>query len=386
MFGLPPLRRTLEAALRDVESDKPEVRAAAATDLGFVDGDDAPWALGALRPLLEDSASVVRAAAVTSLGILRDGEHLEALARCFDDEDPRVRQEATVAVASLGGPRALEVLRAGLEHPHAEVRYQALLALAVCAPEEGLGAALSALESPDRWIASEAALLAGQLLGGDPERPRATPTHSWDEATHRRVREALARRLDDLDDRVAVCAAASLARLGDATATPVLLAAVRGTRRIVGDDAEEVTLAVLNGLALAPERYQTEARAALGAVAWRLLPSPRRLHARVALCRLGDARACQELLAQLRSPWPARRVEAAKMARLARYTEALEPLLGLLAGSTEEVFAAVEALGSLGGRRAREALLRLSVDTEDEELRVAARRAAAGLSCEEEGS
>ena len=60
MFQPSPLRRTYAAALRDLTSSKPAVRAAAAADLLAVGADTPRAAADALAPLLADRDAAVR--------------------------------------------------------------------------------------------------------------------------------------------------------------------------------------------------------------------------------------------------------------------------------------------------------------------------------------
>ena len=63
MFRLPPLRRTLEAALRDASSRTAATRASALSDLVHHAEAERSVVLGALERGLRDEASQVRAAA-----------------------------------------------------------------------------------------------------------------------------------------------------------------------------------------------------------------------------------------------------------------------------------------------------------------------------------
>ncbi|MBK6531164.1 MAG: HEAT repeat domain-containing protein [Deltaproteobacteria bacterium] len=167
MFQPSPLRRTYAAALRDLTSSKPSVRASAAADLLSVGTDTPRAAADALAPLLDDRDSSVRTAALTTLGALDARHLLDAIAARLDDGESTVRQMAAVALSDLGGERALDALRGALRHRHDDVRYQALLGIVRASPSEGFAVALEAVDDADPWIASEGAEQLGYLL--DPQ-------------------------------------------------------------------------------------------------------------------------------------------------------------------------------------------------------------------------
>src|SRR6478735_5339794 len=132
MLAPPPLPRTLEAALRDVGSQTPRVRAAAIVDL--VQHAQAQRSLlgqatGLLEKLLTDSASEVRGAAAVGLGDLRASDALPALLVAVEDDDAHVRQMALTALGEIGDGRALPRLQRALGDARPEMRYQAIIAL-----------------------------------------------------------------------------------------------------------------------------------------------------------------------------------------------------------------------------------------------------------------
>ncbi len=292
MFGLTPLRRTYAAAVRDLSSPRPEVRASAAHDLGLV-GDASPReAADTLAPLLGEPHAAVRGAVLQALAILAARHLVDAMAARLEDPDSEVRQVAAMAIAEVGGDRALAHLRAAMRHTHPEVRFQALLGIIEMDPGEGLGVAIAALESDDPWIASEAATQIGDLLGPDrscgmnPSRQRRPGV----EACVRAVAvEALAALLDSPQDRVVVTAAIALGRAGDPRAVPALSHFVLGRRAVAGDDVADLLRDAMDALAAAPKEVAGEARAALESMASRVLPTVRRRLARETLAAL-DAR------------------------------------------------------------------------------------------------
>lgn len=279
MFQPSPLRRTYAAALRDLTSSKPAVRASAAADLLSVGTDTPRASADALAPLLDDRDASVRTAALTTLGALDARHLLDAIAARLDDDESTVRQMAAVALSDLGGDRALEALRAALRHRHEDVRYQALLGIVRAAPAEGFAESIKVLDDADPWIASEGAEQLGYLL--DPHR-EALVELSADERA--RALDALRRVSDDRDPdrlRVAVLAAIARVRAGDDGAIATVIAFARAELTIPGKDSAELRLDAID--ALGSVRAHADARAALERLARSILPTPARAHARLAL-------------------------------------------------------------------------------------------------------
>jgi HEAT repeat protein len=376
MFGLSPLRRNYDAALRDLRASKPAVRASAARDLGMV-GDVQPRAAAdALAPLVDDTFSEVRSAALTALGVLRARHLADRVATRLDDGDSDVRQLAAVALAEMGGERALELLKQSLESDHADVRFQCLLGVLSLDAREGFAVAVASLASDDPWIAAEAAEQVGRLFALDPDH---RTENALDDDARARALAALRAELDDPSQRVAVSAAMALARMGDDGVVPLLCDFVRGRRRVEGADTEALTAEALELLGAVTGDAAAPAREALAVVAWRVIPSPERNIARAALARLGDPRACDDLIEQLRSLLPGRREAAVKLVRVARLQGAEGALLSLLDDGGVEPAFVIDALGAVGGERTRNTLSRVARTHDKSEIRDAARRALSRL-------
>ncbi|MDB4930793.1 MAG: repeat protein [Myxococcaceae bacterium] len=279
MFQPSPLRRTYAAALRDLTSSKPAVRASAAADLLSVGTDTPRASADALAPLLDDRDASVRTAALTTLGALDARHLLDAIAARLDDDESTVRQMAAVALSDLGGDRALEALRVALRHRYEDVRYQALLGIVRAAPAEGYAECVAVLDDADPWIASEGAEQLGYLL--DPQRE---PAVELTDEQRARALDALRRVSDERDParlRVAVLAAIARVRAADDGAIATVIAFARGELTIPGKDSSELRLDAID--ALGSVRRHADARAALERLARSILPTPARAHARLAL-------------------------------------------------------------------------------------------------------
>src|SRR5688572_20599418 len=133
MLAPPPLPRTLEASLRDLDSTRPEVRASAIGDLvrhARRDDDVKKTALPKLEARLADEHPGVRAAAAIALGDLEAKDVLPKLLVLVDDDDAHVRQMAINALGEIGDERAAPRLRRALTDSRPEVRYQSTIAIA----------------------------------------------------------------------------------------------------------------------------------------------------------------------------------------------------------------------------------------------------------------
>src|SRR5262245_39902785 len=97
-----PTTITTDAALRDLSSTKPRVRAAAAAALGDAEEGRRVGVFAALLRALDDLDPDVRASAALSLGELRDEDSVQPLILRLDDGVPMVRQSAAVALGRLG--------------------------------------------------------------------------------------------------------------------------------------------------------------------------------------------------------------------------------------------------------------------------------------------
>lgn len=339
MFTPSPLPRTLAAAMRDVEHKKLEVRLSAVRDLGRLAAAPDEQAIATLlRTLSSDPSPTVRAEAAMALADAGAKPAIEGLLGARRDEHPRVRQMAVLAlgeVASESDQEACRAIEQTLSSDEPELRFQALVALHHAAPERAQPAVLEALDDEDAHIRYVALRILEERWVE--ERAPAAPEHVLE-----RARDAL----EDADSAVRLAAAILLARAGDRSGSDVIVAAIDtgiGAREL--EDAQ-------TAIELSGELGLTAARRGLERRAWGLFGmsrDPFAWQARVALARLGDARARRGIIRGL-SAWTrdARTlaVAAAGRARLEEARSALEAMRG--DGARADPDAVEEALAQLG--------------------------------------
>src|SRR6476619_3126583 len=117
MLAPPPLPRTLEAALRDLRSARPDVRASAIGDLvrhARASESVRRDAVAQLERALDDGAPRVRSAAAVALGDVSASESVAKLLVAIEDADVHVRQMALNALGEIGDPRVLPRLTRAL--------------------------------------------------------------------------------------------------------------------------------------------------------------------------------------------------------------------------------------------------------------------------------
>ena len=346
-----PLPRNLEAAFRDLESDRASTRASAVRDIvrhGLRGDASRARAIGRLEGLLKtDRVAGVRSEAAVALSDLGAHEALPSLLLAVEDDDAHVRQMAIAALGEIGDRRAVPRLERALADGRPEVRYQAVIAFARLAkddPRAVADALLRALEDRDpsiRYIAMRVAEEQREA-SGEPLRD-----------------DALAARAEELvagdDPATAVVALLYLARTG----------AERGRRGVLDVVAERVITPELEDeqacVELAGELRMTEAIESLERRAWGTRRLLRTLlswgagdgascawHARIALARMGHERARAEILAELGS-W---RRDVREAAVVAAGKAGLREAKGTLRDLTQG--------GSVDAALLREALVRIA--------------------------
>lgn len=320
MLGFQPLPRTLDAALRDAEHARPDVRLASLSDLkrhARSGSDDALRAL--VARLQSDPEPQVRANAALSLADIDARAELDVLVAATSDQEPAVRQMALLGVGELAEPEHTEARAAatrGLVDRLPAVRYQALVALARLLGDGSLEALLVGSRDADPEVRHVAFRLAEEVFGGRASEQVPLPLVQ-------RARGALR------DDNVGVQVAAAilLAVLGDAAGSERLVEAINGRRRIAHVEDEIIVVELCGQLKLEQATPGLERRA-FGLFGGR---TPVSWHARVALAELGHERAKSAILRGL-SAWSrdARTlaVAAAGRARLQEARELLERMAG----------------------------------------------------------
>lgn len=329
MFGWDPLPRSLEAALRDACDPKTWVRVSAVRDLSrHVESRADEEAVAMLvRVLGSDPSAEVRDAAAVALADGQAHGATAALIEALDDVTIHVRQMALLALAEIGDardPAVAPALEAAVLSEYAPVRFQALIATERLAPDRAEAALLAATEDPD----VEVRHLAFRLLEERVETARA-PTPPDDAAQgapqpNRAVRRAAENALSDTSVAVRTAAAILLARMGDAAGNAALVAACSHAGRALSDEDRQAAIE------LCGERKLEGARRALERRAWGFFGAGGvRWAARIALARMGDARARANIMSGL-SAWNRdARTFAVVAAGRARLSEARDRLLAL---------------------------------------------------------
>jgi HEAT repeat protein len=339
MLGFTPLPRTLEAALRDAEHARADVRLATLADLKrhAREGSEAARKL-LVRQLAADPEPRVRAGAALALADIDAFGEISALVNATGDQDPSVRQMALLGVGELAPPEhaeALAVATRGLVDRLPAVRYQAVVALARLQGEASLEALLVGTRDADPEVRHVAFRVAEEVFGG----------RSLEQAPLPLVQRARGALRDD-NRAVQVSAAILLAVLGDSAGSERLVEVINARQRILHAEDEAVVVELCGQLGLTNATLGLERRAfgLLGArtpVSW---------HARVALAELGHPRAKEAILRGL-SAWSrdARTLAVAAAGR-ARLREA-RPLLLRMASEPgrAEPEAVSDALAAIDG-------------------------------------
>jgi len=165
--------------MRDLGSGSPKARAAAAHALGSVtDAVEKRRAVDALVRALDDDRPEVRSEACASLGELREPGALPMLLKRLDDGVAGVRQNAAIALGTIGHPDAFEPLAEALRSGPADLRYQAATSLAEIDPVRALEPALAALADRDPQVVGAARL--------QPVRSASASASAWSRRSRRR--------------------------------------------------------------------------------------------------------------------------------------------------------------------------------------------------------
>ncbi|MBK6514565.1 MAG: HEAT repeat domain-containing protein [Polyangiaceae bacterium] len=310
-----PLPRTLEAALRDITDRKVQVRVSASKDLVAHVAADRAKVVSALEKALGDSNGLVRASAAEGLGAVEGKEALSALLVAVEDEHQIVRQTALQALGEIGDARAQQRLERALKDARPEVRFQAVMAYPRVASsrEDAMAALAEATRDDDDSVAHIAFRMAEELS----EDARGVVADAILARAERCLTHASA--------KVRGVAAVVLATAGRPECDPLLREMIDG--KLPDAEPEDVAAAIeLAGARGLQDVVPALRRRAFGGL---LRRDPFQWQARVALARLGDARAKSEILAELGAGSFERRTLAVSAAGRARLSEARGLLLAM---------------------------------------------------------
>jgi HEAT repeat protein len=345
MFGAPALPRTLEAALRDVSSKKARIRAEAARELVPHVEANRTRVVRALEQCLRDEDAGVRAAAAMALGDVKGSEALAALLIAIEDDDGAVRQMAIVALGELGDGRATERLRRALSDPRPEVRFQAVMAFprVTSHRDVAMQALIDATRDSDPLVVHIAIRMAEELCGAG----------ALDDAMLARARALVAHPSALVRTACAIVVAnAEEGEVREDGAREVLVDLLNGVLETSDVEDEAAAIELAGELGLEGARPGLERRA-FGGPLGRLVGRGRYAWlARVALARMGHARACREIVGELGSWQRDKRTLAVAAAGRARLVAARE-LIASMRGddSRADPVAVAEALVALEGAR-----------------------------------
>lgn len=340
MFQPKPLPRNLGAALRDARADKVSVRRAAIRDLGRLACGEA-WesAARALRDALRtDSNASVRAEAALSLANGEVRVALDDLLVAATDAHAEVRQMALLALGELGARGHVETARTvseALLDTVPELRFQALIAAArleLPGLRDHLVRAFQDGDAQVRYIALRLGDEATAGLEGDPSA-----------ATLVKSAEPL---LEDPELTVRTAAAMMLCRFHRDRSAAAIAEALNANLQLPAPEDQQ-TLIELAGELLVTDSGPGLRRHAFGRFG--LVPGRFAWQAKIALARLGDARAQHTLLKELRSRDRDARTVAVVAVGRSGMKQAIPQLMRLREENGADPEALAEALSALNG-------------------------------------
>ena len=321
MYVWSPLPRSLGAAFRDVSHAKPRIRISAIADL-------VRWAETEARErclqqlvttLRKDEDLEVRAAAALALADTGAVETLDALIEAAEDGPPRLRQMALVAIGELATPdrvAALVPVRAALDSEAPALRFQALVAASqLFDASELLPCLLAALDDEESRIRYVACRIAEE---------RFFAAEGAGEPAPSMLEEKLFSLLSDGETEVALAAAILLGPRGSRQACELVVKALNRRGGFSQPEDEQAAIEMCANLSLDAARPGLAARAFGGVLGGR---SQLAFQARVALARLGDERAREQIVRGLSSWSRAVRREAVAAAGQARLQAARARLM-----------------------------------------------------------
>lgn len=314
MFQPKPLPRTLDAALRDIQHRRRHVRQSAVSDLGrLAQGDARAPALAALvRALANDTDATIRGACALALADADAQSELDALVDAAKTEQVHVAEMALVAIRELspaGHRGASAIVRYHLKSDEPPLRFQALTAASRVLSSDFERVTLQAVDDPDPKIRY-------LMLRLSEER---WPAEQLPEP----VKAAAEVALRDDDVKVRTAAAMLLAPLGNTLARQTLIQALNERIALPAAEDEQTLIEMVGELNLkdAMAGLRAYCRGRFG-----LIPGRFAWQARVAMARLGDARAIAAIRRGLASRNADTRVLAVAAVGQARL-KSLEPEL-----------------------------------------------------------
>lgn len=308
--------------MRDLANGSPKARAMAAHALGDVtEPVEKRRAVDALIRALDDDLPQVRMEACAALGELREPSALPHLIKRLDDGAAPVRQNAAIALGTIGTAAAFEPLATALVEGPADLRFQAATSLAEIDPLRAFDLVLVALGDRDAEVVGAAALSVGAIAKTDEsKRPLAIA--------------ALTARLDHRDPATRFDVAYALAELGAAAGRDALAAALGDVDRAWDAVSALGELKASDELVKAVAEKQTPLEARVLAAGKLLALGVDSDEARaLLLAALADRKVhvrglAVEQLSEIGGAWAKQPLE--KLARSGKGTELLEPIAAAL--------------------------------------------------------
>ena len=286
-----------------------------------------------LQLTIETSPVSAAVRAVEALGTIPDPRVLQLLCGALHSPEPVVCIAATEALSKVGGSEAVQALLPCLRSNHTQIRAESARALGILGAVEATGPICKLLEDKEWEVRREAASALGKLNNAESFQP-------------------LAKALNDTDADVRESAAIALSKTGDRRAVPSLVLALK-------DELASVRRIAAAGLSRIDPDWvslpETRAAAEELKVAIQDAEPAVRFFVAQLLVNLGEM-SPEALLGyspeeQLASPAIKRRRMATNL------------FVALLEDRDRDIRqAAAEALGHLGGERARQALTRAAGD------------------------
>jgi HEAT repeat protein len=317
-FLFPSPTITFEAALRDLANGSPKARAMAAHALGDVtEPVEKRRALDALIRALDDDLPQVRMEACAALGELGEPGALAHLIKRLDDGAAPVRQNAAIALGTIGHADAFEPLATALKDGPADLRFQAATSLAEIDPARAFDHVLAALDDRDQEVVGAAALSVGAIAKqAEERRAKAIP--------------ALTGKLDHAHPGTRFDVAYALAELGDPGGRSALAAALADVDRAwdavsaLGELAATDELAAAIAQRDAPMEARVLAAGKLLALGVDSEPARALLLEALAVRKVHVRGLAVEQLSEVGGEWAKQPLE--KLARSGKGTELLEPI------------------------------------------------------------